>query len=57
MYVTSMATRELQPSNVASGRCRVRPMCRHICARVKPRELRKHVTILQREIAMTKGPP
>ena len=28
-----------------------------ICARVKPRELRKHVTILQREIAMTKATP
>ena len=28
-----------------------------ICARVKPRELRKYVTILQREIAMTKAPP
>ena len=28
-----------------------------ICARVKPRELRKHVTILQREIAMTKAMP
>jgi hypothetical protein len=28
-----------------------------ICAWVKPRELRKHVTTLQREIAMTKGTP
>jgi hypothetical protein len=54
--VTSTATRELQPSNVASG-CDAESAhgVVYLRAGICARELRKHVTILEREIAVAKA--